>query len=85
MEELIIKEAEYREKIAQLTNQMNLPAFILKPVIKDLYDQLCNIEQEQYRQALAIKEEKAQEQAQQEEQDKAQENTEEIPPEKEEK
>ncbi len=61
MEELIIKEAEYREKIAQLTNEMNLPAFILKPVIKDLYDQLCNIEQEQYRQALAIQEEKSKE------------------------
>ena len=58
MDELILKEVEYREKITDLTNEIGLPAFIIKPIIKDLFEQLSNLEQQQYQQALAIKKEK---------------------------
>lgn len=58
MDELILKEVEYREKITNLTNEIGLPAFIIKPIIKDLFEQLTNLEQQQYQQALAIKKEK---------------------------
>ena len=84
MEELILKEAEYREKISQITNEMGLPAFILKPVVKELYEQLCNIEKQQYNQALEIQQQKAQEKAQQEAQENTQEVAQEIQQEKEE-
>lgn len=51
MEELIIKEREAREKLTSLINELGLPAFILKPIIKDLYEQINNAEIEQYKQA----------------------------------
>lgn len=52
MDELLIKQKKLGEQIASLINSANLPAFIIKPVIKDLFDQLDKIEEEQYRQAL---------------------------------
>lgn len=58
MDELILKEVECREKITNLINEIGLPAFIIKPIIKDLFEQLNNLEQQQYQEALAIKEEK---------------------------
>ncbi len=48
MDEIIIKERELRENIVQLINNSNLPAFILKPIFKDIFEQLENIEKEQY-------------------------------------
>lgn len=60
MDELILKEAEYRDKLTQISNEIGLPAFIMKAVVKDLFEQLSNLEQQQYQQALAIKEEKEQ-------------------------
>ena len=50
MEELIIKEREFRNKIVELINTSGLPAFILKPIIKEVYDQLIILEQQQYEQ-----------------------------------
>lgn len=58
MEELILKEAEYRNKIVQLTNESKLPAFIIKSVVKDLYEEIINIEKQQYEQALNYKQQK---------------------------
>lgn len=55
MEEIIIKEKEVREKIINIINSSELPAFILKPIIKDLYEQLNNIEEQQYQQAIQSK------------------------------
>ena len=60
MDELILKEREYRDKLTQISNEIGLPAFIMKAVVKDLFEQLNNLEQQQYQQALAIKEEKEQ-------------------------
>lgn len=58
MEELILKKKEFEEELVKLINSSNLPAFILKPVIKDLFEQLNVLEQQQLEQAKKIKEEK---------------------------
>lgn len=58
MEELILKEREFKEKMIELINNSNLPAFILKPTIKDLYEQLNTLEQQQYEQAKESKKDK---------------------------
>ena len=58
MEELILKKKEFEEELVKLINGSNLPAFILKPIIKDLFEQLSVLEQQQLEQAQKIKEEK---------------------------
>lgn len=58
MEELILKKKEFEEELVKLINSSNLPAFILKPIIKDLFEQLNVLEQQQFEQAKKIKEEK---------------------------
>ena len=58
MRELILKEREFKMKIIDLINNSNLPAFILKPTLKDLYEQLNDLEQQQYEEAKKAKEEK---------------------------
>lgn len=58
MDELILKERETREKVVELINNSGLPAVMLKPIFKEMYDQISNIEVQQYNQALANKEEK---------------------------
>ncbi len=58
MEEIILKERETRENIVDVVNKSNLPAFILKNIIKDLYEQINQIEQQQYTEALKNKEDK---------------------------
>ena len=51
MEELILKERETKEKLIEIINNSNLPAFILKPILKDLFEQTNLIEAQQYEQA----------------------------------
>nr|DAR36287.1 MAG TPA: hypothetical protein [Caudoviricetes sp.] len=51
MEELILKNEEFKEKIVQDINESQLPAFILKPIIKDIYEQIITLEQKQYMEA----------------------------------
>ncbi len=58
MEELIIKEREFKEKIVETINNSNLPAFIIQPILKELLGQVELLEQEQYKKALKQKEEK---------------------------
>lgn len=58
MEEIILKKREFEENLVNLINESNLPAFILKPVIKDLFEQLNVLEQQQLEQAQKNKEEK---------------------------
>lgn len=62
MEEIILREREYREKLANITNEIQLPAFILKPIIKEMYEQLNMIEEQQYNEALNIMKQKEAEQ-----------------------
>ena len=58
MEEIILKKREFEEKLVELINESNLPAFILKPIIKDMFEQLNILEQQQYELAQKNKEEK---------------------------
>lgn len=59
MEELIVKEREFREKLAQVVNESGLSAFIIKPILKELFEQVMVLEQQQYEQAQdTIKKEK---------------------------
>ena len=38
MEELIIKEKKFREEIAELINNSEIPAIMIKPILKELYE-----------------------------------------------
>ena len=58
MEELILKEREIKEKLVVILNESKLPAFILKSMIKDLYDQINQLEQQKYAQELNNKKDK---------------------------
>ena len=58
MEEIIIKERETRENIVQAINKSNLPAFILKPILKDMLEQIEQLEQQQYNIAIENKKKK---------------------------
>lgn len=42
---------EVRNQIANIINEANLPAYILKPIVKDFYTQLQNLEQQELIQA----------------------------------
>ena len=70
MEELIIKEREFKEKITELINNCGLPAFIVKPTIKDIYQQVENLENQQYNQALEIQRQKEEENKKEKKEDK---------------
>lgn len=61
MEEIILLKKEFEEKIVTLINESNLPAFILKPIIKELFEQLNILEQQQLEQAQKIKKDKEEE------------------------
>lgn len=61
MEEVILMKREFEENLVELINESKLPAFILKPIIKDLLEQLNLLEQQQLEQAQKIKEEKSKE------------------------
>ena len=61
MEEVILMKKEFEENLVELINESKLPAFILKPIIKDLLEQLNLLEQRQLEQAQKIKEEKSKE------------------------
>lgn len=56
MEELILKERETREKLVELVNNSQLPAILLKPMFKEMLEQLNIIEENQYIQAKELKE-----------------------------
>ena len=58
MEEIILLKKEFEEKLVDLINTSNLPAFILKPIIKELFEQLNVLEQQQLEQAQKIKKDK---------------------------
>ena len=55
MEELILKEREIREKLVELVNNSQLPAVVLKPMFKEVLEQLNIIEETQYNQAKELK------------------------------
>ncbi len=52
MEELIIKEKKFREEIAELINNSEIPAIMIKPILKELYEQVSILEIQQYNKAV---------------------------------
>ena len=52
MEELLMNERKLREDLATLINNCNLPAVMIKPIIKELFEQLVQLEEQQYQKAL---------------------------------
>ena len=58
MEELILKNQEFKENIVKVINESQLPAFIIKPIIKEIYEQVITLEQNQYAEAKQNKEKK---------------------------
>ena len=61
MEELIVKEREFKEKLVQVINESQLPAFVIKPILKEMFEQVSVLEQQQYEIACANKEKKEKE------------------------
>ena len=56
MEELILNERKLKENLVQAVNDSKLPAFIIKPILKELLGQVNILEQQQYEQAMKSKE-----------------------------
>ena len=56
MEKLILKERETREKLVDIINKSGLPAIIIKPILKEILEQINILEQKQYNQAMIKKE-----------------------------
>ena len=48
---LNLKLKEIKEQIANIINQANLPAYILKPIVKEFYNRLEILEQQELIQA----------------------------------
>lgn len=58
MEEVIIKEREFKENLVKVINESGLPAFIIKPTLKEILEQVNALEQQQYEQACANRDKK---------------------------
>lgn len=56
MNDLILKNREVKEKIIKIINSSNLPAFILRSILKDLFEELELFDNEEYSKALNEKE-----------------------------
>lgn len=53
MEELIIKEREFRMGLVNLVNNSNLPAFIMKSTLKEILQEVTEIANQDYETAVA--------------------------------
>ena len=56
MEELIIKETEFKQELVNAINNSGLPAFMLEPMLKDIYEQVQREKERQYQEAVMAKE-----------------------------
>jgi len=56
MDEIILSERKAREDIVKIINESGLPAFILKPIFKEILEQVNIMVEEQYNQAVLNKE-----------------------------
>lgn len=53
MEELIIKEREFRMGLVNLVNNSNLPTFIMKSTLKEILQEVTEIANQDYETAVA--------------------------------
>lgn len=54
MDKIILKHRKFKEDLVNLINEAELPAFMLKPIISELLEQLNQLEERQYQQALEL-------------------------------
>ena len=66
MEELIIKEREFRMGLVNLVNNSNLPAFIMKSTIKEILQEVTEIANQDYETAVSQMQEKEKEEEKEE-------------------
>ena len=50
--DLIILERQTKEKLAEVINASGLPAFVLKAMMQDFFNQLNILEEQQYQEAM---------------------------------
>lgn len=60
-ENLILRKQELEEEIIKLVNNANLPAFIIRPILNDLYNQVLIQEHQQLEMAKQSKKEEKEE------------------------
>lgn len=48
---IILKIEEGKEKIVKAINSTELPIFILEPIIKDVYQEIIRVKQQEYKKA----------------------------------
>ena len=58
MEDLIILAHEFKQELVNTINNSGLPAFVLEPIIKDIYEQILKEDNRQYQEAVMAKEKK---------------------------
>lgn len=66
MEELIIKEREFRMGLVDLVNNSNLPAFIMKSTLKEILQEVTEVANRDYETAVAQMQEKEKEEEKEE-------------------
>ena len=66
MEDLIIQAHEIKQELVNTINNSGLPAFVLEPIIKDIYEQILKEDNRQYQEAIQTKEQKKEEQKKEE-------------------
>ena len=66
MEELIIKEREFRMGLVNLVNNSNLPAFIMKSTLKEILQEVTEVANRDYETAVAQMQEKEKEEEKEE-------------------
>ena len=62
MDNIILKEREFKERLVELVNESKLPAFVIKQILTDLLRQVTILEEQQYQEALKQQEEKKEKQ-----------------------
>lgn len=67
MEELIIKEREFRMELVNLVNNSNLPAFIMKSTLKEILQEVTEVANRDYETAVAQMQEKEKEEKEEQE------------------
>lgn len=60
MQNLILNQRKFKTELVNLINKYTFPAFMLKPIIKELLEQIEKIEEQQYQEALKMEQENKQ-------------------------
>lgn len=61
MDKIILRHRKFKEDLVNLINEAELPAFMLKPIMTELLEQLNQLEETQYQQALELQKQEKQE------------------------